>query len=73
MSEPRRRGRPTLVEGDSSTPVNVRIPSRDYDRACRIARRQSIQQQRDVSVSEVIRQGVRRAVESDADDDDDGS
>lgn len=64
MSEPKRRGRPALVEGEPSTPVNVRIPARDYDRACKIARRQ------DVSVSEVLRQGIRRAVESDEEDDD---
>lgn len=65
MSEPRRRGRPTLVEGDSSTAVNIRIPSRDYDRAWKIARR------RDVSVSKVLREGIRQRVESDDDDDGD--
>lgn len=64
MSKPRGRGRPALVEGEPSTQVNIRIPSGDYDRACRIAKR------RDVSVSQVLRGGIKRAVECDEDDDD---
>jgi hypothetical protein len=63
MNEPRRRGRPTVTEGDTSTSVNVRIPSRDYDRAYQIAQRQG------TSVSAVLRRGIRHAVCQDDDDD----
>lgn len=62
MSE-KKRGRPALVDGDTSTPVNLRIPSRDYDRACQIAKRQ------ETSVSAVLRRGISRLVSAEDEDD----
>jgi len=64
MTLPRRRGRPTLVAGDTTTPVNLRVPSTDYDRACQLAQRDR------VSVSEVLRRGLTRVLRDDRDDDD---
>jgi len=58
MPDPKRPGRPS-IDPDGSTPVNVRVPSTDYDRAAALAQRQQI------SVSEFIRRGLKRALEDD--------
>ena len=62
MSEPKRRGRPPLVEHDRTISVSVALPSKQFDDLCRRALRDG------VSVPEVIRREIRRA-DSRADDD----
>jgi hypothetical protein len=62
MTMERRRGRPPLVDGDTTTQVNLRVPSREYDRACHLALRAR------VSVSAVLRRGLTRVLEDDDDD-----
>lgn len=57
-------GRPPLVENDTTTPVNVRVPTQDYDRACSRARTEG------VSVSELVRRGLKRVVDDEGDDED---
>lgn len=52
MSDPKRRGRPPLVEGDTTTPVTVRFTNAMYDRVTKAAT------DKRVNVSEVIRQAV---------------
>ena len=56
MNEPRRRGRPPLTRGDIPAHVNLTVPSRDYDRADAIAKRDGI------SVPEVLRRGLARVL-----------
>jgi hypothetical protein len=64
MKESRRPGRPALTEGDTPAHVNLTMPSKDYDRAHKIARRDG------VSVPEVLRRGLARVLsEDDAGDD----
>lgn len=63
MPDPKHRGRPRLVDNDTTTAVNVRVPTRDYDRACSLARRDG------TSVAHVVRQGLRRRLD-DSDEDD---
>jgi hypothetical protein len=58
-----KRGRPPLVPGDTTTPVSVRVPTREYDRACERASRNGI------NVRELLRRGLSRVLD---DDDDDG-
>lgn len=66
MSEPRRRrGRPPLVAGDIPARVHVTVPSKDYDKADQIAKREGI------SVPAIVRTAVRRYLEDDESDDDD--
>lgn len=55
MNEPK-RGRPPLCPGDTPAKVQVYVPSRDYDRVLRIAKRD------DVSVPEVIRRGIAKVI-----------
>jgi hypothetical protein len=64
MSEPRRArgGRPPLVAGDTSTPITVRVPTREFDRACQQAARDR------VPVAELVRRALARALH-DADPD----
>lgn len=62
MPDPKPRGRPHVAPGDTTTAVNVRVPTRVYDRACSIARRDG------TSISQVVRQGLNRRVEDDEDD-----
>jgi len=63
MTTDRRRGRPPLIAGDTTTSVNLRVPSNDYDRACHLASRNGI------SVSELLRRGLARVLREDQDDD----
>lgn len=56
------RGHPPLVEGDHTTPVTIRIPTRLYKRAC-----QQANQER-VKVPEVIRRALARYVHETADE-----
>lgn len=56
-------GRPALTEGDTPAHVNLTVPSKDYDKAHSIAKRDG------VSVPEVVRRGLVRYL-SDADQDD---
>jgi hypothetical protein len=62
MSEPKRRGRPPLEQPPARVHVSLRAD--DYDRVHQLARR------RDLSVPDVIRQGVRRVLADDDDGDD---
>lgn len=55
MPEPK-RGRPPLTEGDTPAHVNLTVPSRDYDRAHEIAKREGM------SVPEVFRRSLARFV-----------
>jgi len=63
MTKASRPGRPRL-DPHGSTPVNVRLPSTQYDNLYALAR------QRDVSVPEVIRQLLARGHPRDDVDDD---
>jgi len=57
------RGRPPLVDGDETTPVTIRVPTRVFDRACRRADEERLK------VSEALRRAVKRyAGEPDEDD-----
>jgi hypothetical protein len=51
----RKRGRPRLASDDESVPVHLTLPSREYDLAYALARRDRI------SVPEVLRRAFRRA------------
>ena len=53
------RGRPGLTPDGTTTTVNVRVPTSDYDRACSRAKREG------TSLSQVIRDGIRRVVDED--------
>jgi hypothetical protein len=53
-SVPRRPGRPRLDEHDSSTPVNLRLPTHTYDELFRLAQRAH------VTVPEIIRRKIAR-------------
>jgi len=55
----RRPGRPSLVEGEGSTPVSVRLSDSDYDQLCAEAKRQRI------SVAELIRRRTLAAAPKD--------
>ena len=55
-------GRPPLRPGDTTTTVSLRVPTRDFDRACEIANRQR------VSVRDVLRRGLSRVLDDDAGD-----
>ena len=48
---------------DTTTAVNVRVPTRDYDRACTIARRDG------TSLSQLVRRGLKHVVDDDEDGD----
>lgn len=61
MADHRRPGRPPLTAGDAPAHVNLTVPSRDYDQAAAIARREG------VSVPEVIRRGLQRYLGDDPD------
>jgi hypothetical protein len=56
----RRRGRPPLYPGDTPARVHVTVSSGDYDKAYTIARREG------VSVAEVLRRGISRAISDDS-------
>ena len=52
MSDPKRPGRPPLVEGDTTTPVTVRLSTAMYDHACKVASDQRLKP------TDVIRQAM---------------
>jgi hypothetical protein len=58
VPEPK-RGRPPLTPGDTPARVDVLMPSRDYDRAYQLARREGI------SVPELLRRGFRELADGD--------
>jgi hypothetical protein len=60
MTPPRRRGRQPLTAGDLPARLHVTIPSRDYDQAQALARRDGL------SVAEVVRRGLQRALADEA-------
>jgi hypothetical protein len=62
MPDSRRPGRPPLVEGDTTTPVTIRVPSKEYDRVCERASRER------VNVPDLIRRGLSRVLHEDEDD-----
>ena len=55
MADPpkRRPGRPSLKDGEPSVNLHMRVPTSDYDEACRIA------QQRGATVSDIFRAAFR--------------
>jgi hypothetical protein len=55
----KRPGRPRLVEDDTTTPVTVRVPSKEYDRACERARTER------VNLPDIIRRGLSRVLDED--------
>lgn len=59
MAEPKRQGRPPLTEGDTTTPVTVRLPSKDFDRVCERASRER------VKVQDLLRRGIASIVVED--------
>ena len=59
MRDAKRPGRPPLVEGDTTTPVTIRVPSKEYDRACERATRDR------VNVPDIIRRGLSRVLDED--------
>lgn len=54
MTTPRRPGRPRLDDHDSTVEVNVKMPGKLFDAACRLAVRQR------VNFAEAIRRAIRR-------------
>jgi len=62
QQQPRRRGRPALVEGDTSTPVCVKVSTSDYDRASAKARQDG------VTVPTVMRRALTRLLDDDDDE-----
>lgn len=63
-----KRGRPSLAEDDTTTSVNVRVPTRDFDRACERARREEAETGAKVSVSAIVRRGLMRELEAEDDE-----
>jgi hypothetical protein len=61
MNHRRRGGRPSIYPGDTPARVHVTVSSGDYDKAYRIAQREG------VSVAEVLRRGISRAVSDESD------
>jgi hypothetical protein len=57
MAEPKRPGRPAIAPGTEPARVHVSLAPRDFDRAERLAK------QRDVSVPELLRQGLARVLD----------
>ncbi len=57
-----KNGRPPLTEGDTPAHVNLTVPSKEYDRAHAMARRQG------VSVPEVFRRALRALPDDESDD-----
>lgn len=57
-------GRPPLATGDPSTPVCVKLPSTDYDRACAAAQR------RRTSVPALARKALSKMLDEDDEEDD---
>lgn len=53
------RGRPPLVAGDIPARVHVTVPSKDFDKADEIAKREGI------SVPELVRRGLARVLSED--------
>ena len=62
MPEPKRPGRPPLVPGDTPAKVQVYVPSREYDRAQRLAERTG------TSVPEVLRRGLAKVLDESDDE-----
>jgi hypothetical protein len=62
--EPRRRGRPPLKPEDQPATVHVTLPPDIYDRTFQLAER------RGCSIPAVLRRGLRRELEENADADD---
>jgi hypothetical protein len=58
-NQTRPKGRPPLVDGDTTTPVTVRFPTRDFDRACQQAARER------VPLPELVRRGLTRVLTDD--------
>jgi Arc/MetJ-type ribon-helix-helix transcriptional regulator len=65
---PRRRGRPSIEEGEQSVKINLRLGPSLYDRLARTALRRGPT----VSVGDVIREHLERLQEQKRSDDDDG-
>jgi hypothetical protein len=61
--KPNRPGRPSLVAGEQSTPVHVKVSNSDYDKAYKLA------SQNRVSVPEIFRRGFHRLLSEESDDD----
>jgi hypothetical protein len=62
MSDQKRPGRKPLREGDTTTPFTVRLPSRDFDRACQRAARERVE------VRDLVRRGLSRLLDEDDDE-----
>jgi hypothetical protein len=56
MRDPKPNGRPPLVPGDTPARVQVTLPSRVYDKADAIAKRDG------VSIPEVLRRGLAHVI-----------
>lgn len=50
------RGRPPLVDGDETTPVTIRVPTKLYERTCQRADHERL------NVPETIRRAIKRYV-----------
>jgi Ribbon-helix-helix protein, copG family len=60
----KRRGHPSLVDGETSTPVNVRLPDAQFDRA-------DAKRKRDrVSMPTLLRRALTQLLDDEEDDDD---
>lgn len=56
----KRPGRPPLTAGETPSPLHVKVPADLHDYVCQVSLR------RDVSVSQVVRDALRRLKDSDA-------
>lgn len=59
MAEPKRPGRPRMVDDDTTTPITIRVPTRDFDRACERASRERVR------VPDLIRRALTRELDDD--------
>ena len=57
----RRPGRPPLADDDTTTPVTLRVPSKEFDRACERATLER------VTVRDLFRRGLTRVLSEDTD------
>jgi hypothetical protein len=61
-----RPGRPSIVAGESTEVLHVRVADSDHDGVCRLAILWERKHRRRVSKADVIREAVRRLLEAEA-------
>lgn len=68
----RRKGRPQLIPGQTSVPINVRLPASEFDLLCRRALLLERQLDRSVSLAEALRRKLALPVNEEVYGPDDG-